>query len=227
MKTIKVALLDDDSLFVHLLADFINGHKSTTVVLATQNAADLLKWLNDTDQLPDVLLLDLKMQEMNGVQVTQHLQQHFPSIKIIVISSHYQRSFLGFMLKAGVCAFLPKGVSPKSLIEIIQTVFYKGFYFMDEQVLVIREQISSRTPKPEFEPENILTDREIDVLKLISQQKTSKEIGDLLFITERTVDGRKNGMFAKTGAKNIAGLIIYSIQNGIINIQDLPIISSK
>lgn len=223
---IKVALLDDDALFNSLMANYLKSHKSLKICAIAQSGPEFYDKLEDTTMIPDILLLDLKVEGDDGVQITQHLQLYFPSIKIIVLSSHYKRSFLGFMLKAGVSAFLPKGVSPDELVSIIGLVFNKGFYFQEDQIVVIREQLSSRLPQPVFEPENILTDREIEVLKLISMQKTAKEIADILFITQRTVEGRKNAMFLKTGARNVAGLVIYAIQNNLINIQDLPVIHS-
>lgn len=223
---IKIAIVDDDALFARLLGGYLNTQEHIAVCVTAHGGQEFFKLLETPTNLPDVLLLDLKLQELDGVEITQYLQQHYPSIKIIVVSSHYQRSFLGFMLKAGVSAFLPKGVSPEDLVEIIETVYHKGFYFMEDQVITIREQLSSRTPQPVLEPQNVLTDREIDVLRLISLQKTAKEIGDMLFITQRTVEGRKNTMFLKTGAKNLAGLVIYAIQNNIIRVEDLPQITT-
>ncbi|MNE84218.1 Response regulator UvrY [compost metagenome] len=128
------------------------------------------------------------------------------------------------MLKTGVAAFLPKGVSPNELVQIIRKVHEKGFFFMADQMDVIREHLSIKSPKLILEQGNELSNREIDVLRLLCKQKTAKEIGELLFITQRTVEGHKNNLFVKTGAKNIAGLVIYSIQHNVIRIEDLPAI---
>jgi DNA-binding CsgD family transcriptional regulator len=88
---------------------------------------------------------------------------------------------------------------------------------------MISEQISGKSPRPDMN-ENSLSEREVEILKLICQQKTAKEIGDQLFITQRTVEGHKNNLFVKTGAKNIAGLVIYALQHRIIQIEELPLI---
>lgn len=224
MSNINVAIVDDDSLIVNLLQSFISGQESIDVILTAQGGKEFLGLLQNTEKIPDILLLDMKMQGMDGIEVSQYLKTHYPSIKVIVISSHYQLSFLGFMLKTGVAAFLPKGVSPNELVQIIRIVNEKGFYFMEDQMDVIREHLSIKSPKLILEQGNVLSNREIDVLRLLCKQKTAKEIGELLFITQRTVEGHKNNLFVKTGAKNIAGLVIYSIQHNIIRIEDLPAI---
>ncbi|MHA3789404.1 LuxR C-terminal-related transcriptional regulator, partial [Flavobacterium hauense] len=168
--------------------------------------------------------LDLKMSGMDGVEVTQQLKDNYPGVKVIVISSHYQKLFMGFMLKTGVSAFLPKGISPVELVDIIRIVHRQGYYFKDDQLSVLRDQIPAKVPKPVLQEDELLSEREIEVLKLICQQKTAKEIGDLLYITQRTTEGHKNNLFAKTGARNIAGLVIYAIQQSIIRVDELPVI---
>jgi len=224
MKSILIAITDDDTLIAKLLENFLNANGNFKILFTAGSGNELILNLNNVSPLPDILLLDLKMKEMDGIEVTKHLKIHFPTIKIIIISSHYQRSFMGFMFKTGACAFLPKGISPSILTNVILTVHEKGFYFMEEQMEIIREQISSKAPKPILDDESGLSEREIQVLRLISQQKTAKAIGEILFITPRTVEGHKNNLFVKTGAKNITGLLIYAIQRNIIKVEDLPLI---
>ena len=224
MNPILIAITDDDTLLAKLLENFLNTVTNFKVAFTAESGNELISRLREAAQLPDILLLDLKMKEMDGIEITKHLKIHFPSIKIIVISSHYQRSFMGFMFKTGASAFLPKGISPAILAETIEAVHYKGFYFLEEQMETIREQISSKAPKPILDDEGGLSEREIQILRLISQQKTAKAIGEILFITPRTVEGHKNNLFIKTGAKNITGLVIYAIQHNIIKIEDLPLI---
>lgn len=220
--SIKIIILDDDSLIVGLLQGFLSVQEGIEVLETFHDGRLFIEFLDTTGTIPDVLLLDMKMQGMDGVEVSQRLRDQFPEIKIIVISSHYHISFLGFMLKTGVASFLPKGVSPKELVHIVRTVHERGFYFMEDQMETIKEHLSVKSPKLILEQGNELSNREIEVLRLLCKQKTAKEIGTLLFIAQRTVEGHKNNLFIKTGAKNIAGLIIYSIQHSIIKIEDLP-----
>lgn len=221
MKDILIAITDDDSLIAQLLESYLSTCPNFKVLFTANNGLDLIEKLKTATALPHILLLDLKMEGMDGVETTQYIKANHPEIKIIVISSHYQNTFLGFLFKTGASAFVPKGISPVLLKEIIIRVHETGVYFMEDQIESMREQISSKSPKPDLNDENDLSEREIDVLKLICMQKTAKEIGETLFITTRTVEGHKNNLFAKTGAKNIAGLVIYAVQHNIINIHDL------
>ena len=224
MEKISVAITDDDALIVSLLENYLNTTTDIAVLFTANGGQALFERLAQGAPLPQVLLLDLRMDGMDGVAVTEKLKVDYPEIKIIVISSHYQKSFMGFMLKTGVSAFLPKGVSPIELVDVIRTVKKQGYFFKDDQLEALREQIPTKAPRPILQQEELLSDREREVLKLICQQKTAKEIGDELYITQRTAEGHKNNLFAKTGAKNIAGLVIYAIQNEIIRVEELPII---
>lgn len=224
MENISIAITDDDALIVSLLQGYLHNREGIDVVLTAGSGEELLASLASATVMPKIILLDLKMTGMDGIEVTQNIKEKYPDIKIIVVSSHYQRMFMGFMLKTGVSAFLPKGISPVELVDIIRTVHKQGYYFKDDQLATIREQIPAKSPKPVLQEEGLLSEREIDVLRLICQQKTAKEIGDILFITQRTTEGHKNNLFAKTGAKNIAGLVIYAIQHEIIKVEELPVI---
>lgn len=222
MDTITLAIVDDDQLITKLLNDFLGNQEHLNVAFTALSGQECLNQLDGLDSLPDILLLDLNMKEMTGIELTKILKVKYPNIKLIVISSHYKLNFTGFMIKTGVAAFLPKGISPYDLTEIIQEVYLKGVYFLDDQLEVIRKQLSSKTPRPILDPKNLLTEREMDVLKLICRQKTAQEIGKELYVTKRTVEGHKNNLFSKTGTKNMAGLVIYAIQNELINIREFP-----
>lgn len=224
MSNISVVIVDDDKLIVSLLNDFLQSQDGINVLYTCEKGEKLLEVLSTQGQLPDVLILDLNMGGINGAEVTKILKTDYSSIHTIIMSSHYKRSFMGFMLKAGVAAFIPKGISPLELVEIIKEVYSKGYYFMPDQLDILREQVSSKAPQPVLDEKNSLSEREIEILKLICFQKTAKEIAEQLFLSSRTVEGHKNNLFTKTGAKNIAGLVIYAIQNDIILASDLPII---
>lgn len=222
---IRVAIVDDDALITKLLESFLQNCEDMEVLFTANNGQQLLEKLQNKNNIPDILLLDLKMEGMDGIGITEYLKINHPEIKVIIISSHYKKSFMGFMVKTGVSAFLPKGIMPNELIEIIRTVNKQGFYFKEDQMEVLRDQIAVKSPKPQVsDEESALSERETDVLRLICQQKTAKEIGEILFITQRTAEGHKNNLFVKTGAKNIAGLVIYAIQHGIIKAEELPLI---
>ncbi|MVZ64603.1 response regulator [Sphingobacterium sp. DK4209] len=213
---ICVGLVDDDFLIVDLLKRFLEQQDNIQVDFAVISAQNAIELLEQCKQVPDLLLIDLKMEGMDGIAFCQYLKEHFPSIATIIVSSHYQDHFLGYMMKLGAAAFVAKGLSPTLLLRVIEEVHRNGFYLLPEQVQLLREQLPSSLPAPSLNPEN-LSQREIEVLKLIAEQKTAKEIAETLFITARTVEGHKNNLFVKTGTKNIAGLVLYAIQKKIID----------
>lgn len=224
MEKIKIALVDDDYLIVTLLKIFFNQDQSTQVVFDTTDGYQLFNYLEEKNVEPiDILLLDLKMKTIDGLEVLKKVKTFNPELKVIVISSHYQDSSIGFMTKEGVAGFLPKGMSPFELLDIIKHVHKNGFYLNKEQMEILREQISSKVSKPHLGSNDILTEREKEIIKLLCQQKTAKEIGEHLFITQRTVEGHKNNLFSKIGVRNVAGLIVYALQKNIVAIDELPL----
>jgi DNA-binding NarL/FixJ family response regulator len=219
---IKLAIVDEDQLIVDLLRFYFNYETKLNIIFTALNGSDCLDQLNQS-KYPDILLMDVQMKLLNGIETLEQIRKTGFSVKTILISSDYNKSFIGFMFKSGACAYVPKNISPNQLLEIIIQVHINGYFFLDDQIEIVRFQLSN-TPKPIFKNLNILTVREIEVIRLICQQKTSKEIATKLFITQSTVEGHKNNLFLKTGAKNIAGLVIYAIQNKIIEVEELPLI---
>jgi len=218
--TINIAIVDDEALIVMLLGDYFDKYPGIEVIFTANDGTQLINYLREGKQEPDVVLLDLQMKEMSGMDTTAILKQEFPDIKIIIVSSFYKKSFMGYMLKLGVNAFLPKGVHPEQLVEAIEEVNAKGYFFVGEQIDIMREQISAKTPAPSFTIIEELSEREKEILKLICLQYTAPQIAEMLCISNRTVEGHKSSLFMKTSARNLAGLVIYAVQNNIIDIDD-------
>lgn len=224
MEKIKLALVDDDYLIVTLLKSFFNQDQSTQVVYDTTDGYQLFNYLEEKNTEPiDILLLDLKMKTIDGLEVLKHVKTNHPELKVVVVSSHYQDNSIGFMTKEGVAGFLPKGMSPFELLDIVKQVHKNGFYLNKDQMEILREQISSKVSKPMIDEDELLTEREKEIMKLLCQQKTAKEIGEHLFITQRTVEGHKNNLFTKIGVRNVAGLIVYALQKHIVTLEELSL----
>lgn len=226
MEKIKLAIIDDDYLIVTLLKSFFNQESTIEVVFDTTDGRLFLDFLEEeSSSAVDILLLDLKMKTIDGLEILRHIKIKQSELKVIVISSHYQDQTIGFMTKEGVASFLPKGISPHELLSIIKQVHEKGFYLTSTQVEILRDQISLKVPKPIIiESEELLTDREIEIIKLLCRQKTAKEIGETLFIAQRTVEGHKNNLFSKIGVRNVAGLIVYALQKNIVTLEELTVV---
>lgn len=219
---IKIGIVDDDLLFVQLLKNYIDQDERYEVVLTSTSGQH---FLNETknDSL-DVLILDLRMANGDGLEVMSALSQKDMETKIIVLSSFYRRSFMGQMLKMGAHAFLSKEIELEELLNVMHAVYHHGHYFSDEQVEVMRGQLSNKLPEFHAYSKDDLTDREIDVLKLVCQQMSTKEIADHLFISPKTVETHKTNLMIKTCVKNMAGLVIYAVQNSIVNAHEIVLL---
>lgn len=220
---ITVALADDEVLFTQLLENFFQTQEKVNCLFTAKSGEDMLEQLKEQLMPPDIVILDLKMSGLNGVETAGLIKEKYPTIKSIVMSSFYDKTFMGYMLRVGANAFLPKTISPVDLIKVIEMVHVNDCYFMKEQLEVMRHQIAPQAPKPKLTYQESFTEREREVLRLICQQFTAQEIADQLFVSKRTVDGHKNSLFAKTRARNIAGLVIYAIQHQLIEQTDLPL----
>lgn len=215
---IKIGIVDDDLLFVQLLKKYIESNGEYQVVLTSTGGN---QFLNEEDTGLDILILDLKMANGDGLEVMSALSGKESEAKIIVLSSFYRRSFMGQMLKMGAHAFLSKEIELEELLAVINTVYNTGHYFSNEQIEVMRKQFSNKLPEFHAFSKNELTDREIDVLRLVCQQLSTKEIADSLFISPKTVETHKTNLMIKTGVKNMAGLVIYAVQNNIIDANEI------
>lgn len=213
---IKLALVNNEELFVKLLHGYLNKQPHIQCLFTALNDEEMLKKINQ-ETLPDIILLDLERKKKNSAEITRLLKANYPSLKCIVMSSYYKKSFTGYMMRAGVSAFVPKEISPECLLKVIETVNQQGFYLHEEQVDVLRSQVRSKLPKPTFSNHASFTGREKEVLELLCQQYTAKEIAEKLFVSKRTVEGHKENLFVKTGSRNLVGLVIYAINHQLVN----------
>jgi len=159
--------------------------------------------------------MDLKMPILNGVEATKIIRKSFPDIKIVALTSYDTKSFIANMIQIGAVAYLIKNTTPKDLIHTINEVSKKGFYYNENVLKTIQETIvSTKNSKGNLET-GFLSPREIEILQLICLQKTTSEIADQLYLSPRTVEGHRNNLLLKTESRNIAGLVVYAIQNEI------------
>lgn len=217
MNILTIAIADDEALFRQGMRLILNGYEDLDVVMEAENGQDLLEKLSAAERLPDVLLLDLKMPEMNGVEAAKVIQKEYPDLKFIVLSTHFSRAFIINMIELGAASYLPKNSEPEEVAETIRAVNLKGFHYNSEVLAFIRENMTSKIkPTAQFNLE--LTTRETEILQLICEQYTTPEIATKLFISPRTVDGHRNNLLAKLGCKNVAGLVVFALQNEIVKL---------
>lgn len=219
-KNIKLIVVDDEVLFRKGISFLLNKEDNIKVIHEASNGIELLSFLEKSKNHPDIIIMDLKMPLLNGVEATKVIHRDYPKIKIIALSSYRSKSFVANLMNIGAASYLIKNTSPQELLNTIQEVDTKGFYYDDYVLQVIKEgSLNGNVGKKGLESNN-LTSREVEVLQLICEQKTTAEIAELLFISPRTVDGHRNNLLLKTESKNIAGLVVFAIQNRIVLLYD-------
>ena len=218
--SIKIVLVDDEILFRKGISFLLQREKNLEIIFEASNGSELITFLKETAIFPDIIIMDLKMPEINGVEATKIIHKDFPEIKIIALTSYDSKSFVANMIDVGAVSYLIKNATPQELITTINEVALKGFYYTDYVMKIIQDDVlTAKKTKSNFDI-NFLTSREIEVLQLICKQKNTVEIGRQLFISPRTVEGHRNNLLLKTESRNIAGLVVYAIQNEIIILEE-------
>ena len=220
MKKINIVIADDEQLFRSGIRFLLEREANFNVIFEAENGKELVGFITNTEIFPDVILMDLKMPEMNGVEATKIIHKVHPDIKIIALTSYDGKSFITNMIDVGASSYLVKNTSPKMVVHTVNEVYDKGFYYDEKVLKIIHENIissSGKRIKSDLD-KKLLSKREIDVLELICEQYTTSEIAEKLFISPRTVEGHRNNLLLKTQSKNVAGLVIYGIQKKLIEI---------
>ena len=220
-KLIKIVLADDEELFRKGILFLLQREADIEVQYEASNGQELVDYLKTCDEHPDIILMDLKMPFLNGVEATKLIHKEFPIINIIALTSYNTESFIANMINVGASSYLVKSASPQEMLNTIREVSDKGFYYNETVMRVIHKDIISSTKNTKSTlDEDFLTAREKEVLELICKQFSTSEIADKLFISPRTVEGHRNNLLLKTQSKNTAGLVVYAIQNKIISLED-------
>ena len=216
MGTIKLGIIDDHKIFRNGLKATLEDCEELDLVLEASNGKELVGLL--TDKSPDVLLMDIKMPEMDGIQTATYVRQHYKHIKILALSMFNEDKYIVDMMKAGASGYLLKNAEPEEIIEAISTVYHKGFYFNEHLSITLIKQlvVNDHVEQPNNKAD--LNEREIEVLKLVCQECSNQEIADKIFLSVRTVEGYRARLFEKTNSKNLVGLVIYAIKRGIISV---------
>jgi DNA-binding NarL/FixJ family response regulator len=215
---IKLALIDDHLLFRKGIKALLTDSGAMECLFETADAFEFLDWLAKADALPDVALIDIEMPGMNGIELSEKLQKTFPSVKIIILSMHFRESLVISLVEKGVRGYLPKNAEPEELLMAIDTVYQRGFYFNDSFLKTMHAAFSGNRKNAHDTSLGFgITNREKEVLQLICHELTTQEIADKLFLSVRTVDGHRNNLLQKTGARNSAGLVLFAIRNNIVD----------
>lgn len=218
-RKIRIAIADDQLLFRQGLMAIIQSQDDIKILFDAEDGHDLLMKLRASKTKPDIIVTDLKMPNLNGVEATKLIRDEFNGIKIIALTSYFSKPFILNMISIGAVAYLAKNSTPKLMLHTIREVHSKGFYYDEIVFNYIKEgQSNSKANKVKSSlDDDYFTERELEILELICKQFTAKEIADKLSLSKRTVETHRSHLLLKTQSKNIAGLVVYALTNKIIN----------
>ncbi|MCU0437130.1 MAG: response regulator transcription factor [Raineya sp.] len=211
---IKVALIDDQILFRKSLANILSFRDSIQVVLEEASGIAFIQYLESGFNTPDVLLLDLQLPDMDGIEVTRQIKMKFPEhpIKIIILSSHPQERYATYLLDLGANGYLSKDCEPQEVIKAIEEVHYKDIYFTENLRLALKNNHEKHIPS--FQNTALLTEREKDIVLCICHEMGSRDIAERLSISVKTVETHRINIMTKIGTKSISGIILYAVRMG-------------
>jgi len=214
MEKIKIGLVDDQLLFRQGLASLIASVEDFMLIMEANDGQDCLSQLQELEIKPDIILMDMEMPGMDGMELNEILHKEFPSVKVIVVSVHAGERLIARMIDAGASGYLLKNCDKAELVMAVNTVFSTGFYINNSVLKAIQHASTTRQQAPK----NLmgipveLTPREKEILLLICKELSAPEIADQLFLSTRTVEGHRNNLLLKTGCKNTAGLVLFAVK---------------
>lgn len=212
-----IVLADDHVLLRNGLAELVKslGH---TVLFEANNGKELVSKL-DASHLPDIVLLDINMPDMDGYETAQWLKEQHPDVKVLALSMYDNETAIIRMLKCGARGYILKDSEPAELKAALHALTDKGFYYSD----LVSGKLMHAINKMEDNGDGLkslmkLNERETDFLKYACTELTYKEIADKMFVSPRTIDGYRDALFEKLNMKTRVGLVMYAIKNGIVTV---------
>ena len=216
MSKIRIAIADDFKIFRDGLKVGISLDANLEVLVEADNGEELMTSL--VKQPVDVILMDLKMPLMDGMEATREVRKKFPDIKVLVVTMYDDDKFIIHLMENVANGYLLKNAVPDEIIRAIYAVVETGYYFNDlVNKALLKKLVLKGNLKPSFNNNIDFSERELEVLKLICEEKTAAEIGKEIFLSPRSVEGIRERLIDKIGVRNTAGLVIFALKQGIIN----------
>ncbi len=211
---IKIFIVDDHEIFRNGLKLVFSKNQEIDIVGEAESGEDFLQKMELVEF--DVVLMDIKMPGINGIETTKRAIAKNPNLKVLVLSTFGEEEFLHQIINVGAKGFSLKNVDKQTLFDAISLIYGNKNYFSPELLPFFTNKYLN--PDKSDKSELILTKRELEILELIGEGYTNGEIADKMFISKRTVDTHKSNLISKTGSKNIVSLLIYAIKNNLVNL---------
>jgi DNA-binding NarL/FixJ family response regulator len=213
-RVIKVAIADDHTLFRAGVRTALSVKNDVELIAEADNGMQLMNLLRHIE--PDVILLDIQMPIMDGIQTLPEIKKIRPEAKVIILSMHNDHSMISKLMEIGANSYLTKNSDSETIYQAIITCFEQEFFFNELTNKALLTGLRSRRTETIGVQDAELSEKEIRVLKLMCEEKTTKEIADIVDISPRTVEAIRDKLKSKTGAKSMAGLVMYAVKKGIL-----------
>src|SRR6202162_1915084 len=215
--TIKVIIADDHALFRAGVKTALAVKKDVELIAEADNGMQLLNLLKHME--PDVILLDIQMPIMDGITQLPEIRKLYPQIKVIILSMHNDHSMISKLMEIGANSYLTKNTDSENIYNAIKTCYEQEFFFNELTNKALLSGLRTKRNDGSSFQDAMLTEKELTVLKLMCEERTTKEIADIVEISPRTVEAIRDKLKTKTGSKSMAGLVMYAIKNKIIQQQ--------
>ncbi|MCF6351654.1 MAG: response regulator transcription factor [Cyclobacteriaceae bacterium] len=209
----KILLVDDHRLIRDAIRSYMEDDDAYEIVGEASQGQEAIRTLEELEV--DVVLMDINMPIMGGIECTKEIKKRWPKIKVIALSMMSDNQHIKQMMGVGASGYVLKNCTEKELKKAIKMVYEGDTYYSAEvtEVVMVNLMKNNHTKTSNLVVDMPLTEREKEVLELIIKEHTNNEIADKLFISNRTVDAHKRNLLEKTGSKNVAGLVMYAINN--------------
>jgi len=203
----KLVVVDDHTLLSQAISGLVNSFEDFEVLYTCKNGQELIDKLVFKENIPDIILMDVQMPIMDGIEATAHLKEHFPDIKVIALSVEAEERTILRMLRAGAKGYLLKDTEKSILENALKELDEQGFYHTNTVAQLLVKSL-------EEDHSLALKEREVEFIKHACTEMTYNEIADKMFLSPKTIQGYRDSVFSKLNLKNRTGLVIYAIKNG-------------
>ena len=212
---IKVAIADDHTLFRTGVKTSLSQRKDIQMVVEAENGMQLMNLLRHIQ--PDVVLLDIQMPIMDGLTALPEIKKLYPNVKVIMLSFLNDHSVISKMMELGANSYITKESGADMIYDAIKAVYQNDFYFNDLTNKALLSGLRTKRTAESSMPQDVhLNEKEITILKLMCEEKSTKEIADMVDLSPRTVEAIRDKLKTKTGTKSMAGLVLYAVKAGIV-----------
>lgn len=213
MEKIDIIIVDDHLLFSQALNGLISAFEKHNVLAVLANGKELMNYFEGENKHPDIVLMDIQMPIMNGIESTRWLKGNFPEIKVLALSMENEDETIIKMLKAGANGYLLKDIHPSLLEHALKEVYFTGNFYTENVANTLLNSLGEKRNEGGI----ILKEKELEFLKLSCTEMTYKQIADAMFLSPKTIENYREALFAKLNVKSRIGLVLYAIKEKIVS----------